>query len=123
MACDPSGNEPFFILSHPRQTGRPTDSILRQNNNIYVHLKSEVFQSLHTLRLESLKLVFQSLHTLRLESLKLVFQTLKQTIVLASQLGHLLCARHKSFFQQLFTDRLFHNSLYHNSSGSEVYIH
>ena len=34
----------------------------------------------------------RSLHTLRLESLKLVFQPLHKFIVLASRLGHLLCA-------------------------------
>ena len=38
--------------------------------------------SLHTLRLELLKLVFQPLHKI----------LVKQTIVLVSRLGHLLCA-------------------------------
>ena len=38
-------------------------------------------KSLHTLWLESLKLIFQPLHTF-----------LVQAIVLASRLGHLLCA-------------------------------
>jgi hypothetical protein len=60
----------------------------------------EVYRSLHTLRLESLKLIFQPLHTFLVNKLLFRTSTLCMTQV---------------FFQQLFTDRLFHfyNSLYH----------
>jgi hypothetical protein len=58
----------------------------------------DIVGSLQTLRLGSFKLVFQSLHTFLVNRLSF-WQV---------GLGHLLCAWHKSFSQELFRDLLFH---------------
>ena len=64
--------------------------------------------SLHTLRLESLKLIFQPLHKFLVNKLK--FWQVGQVIY---------------FVQVIFPTIVYRHiiSLYHNSSGSEVYIH
>ena len=89
----------------------------RQSNHMKCsrHVKPTVeVGSLHTLRLESLKLVFQPLHKFLVN--KLQFWQVGQDIYFVHDT--------RNFSNNcLQTDYFTYNSLYHNSSGSEVYIH
>ena len=69
-----------------------------------------------------------SLHTLRLESLKLVFNHSTNFLLTnysfdKSVRTSTLCMTQVLFLTIVYRHYFTYNSLYHNSSGSEVYIH
>ena len=78
----------------------------------YEVIESVEVRSLHTLRLESLKLVFQPLHIFS-SNYHFGKSVKTSTFCMTSNVSN----------NCLQTDYFTYNPLYHNSSGSEVYIH